>query len=204
MKKLERRIIDISYKRKLSHISSCLNAVKIIDKIYGLMNPDDKFVLSQGHSFLAQAVVLEKKFGLEAEQLSREHGTHPNRNLKEGIWVSTGSLGQGLAIAVGMALADRKRNIYVVSSDGEMAEGMAWEALRIAGEQKLTNLKVTVIANGYSAYGKVDVNLLEKRLNTFYPTKVVRVDLSSYPDFLQDCRGHYVKLDDEKYQEIIK
>ena len=64
MNKLERRIIDISYKRKLSHISSCLNAVGIIDKIYGVMKSKDKFVLSQGHSFLALAVVLEKRFGI--------------------------------------------------------------------------------------------------------------------------------------------
>ena len=204
MGKLERRILDISYKRKLSHISSCLNAVKIIDGIYRVMKPKDKFVLSQGHSFLAQAVVLEKKFGLDADKLSEEHGTHPNRNVKEGIWVSTGSLGQGLAIAVGMALADRKRNIYVVSSDGEMAEGMSWEALRVAGEQKLKNLKVTVIANGYSGYGKIDVNLLERRLNTFYPTSVVRVDMSPYPDFLQGYYGHYAKLDEAKYKEAIK
>jgi len=204
MRKLERRIIDISYKRNLTHISSCLNAVKIIDKIYEAMGPNDKFVLSQGHAFLAQAVVLEKRFGLDAEKLSEEHEAHPSRNVKEGIWVSTGSLGQGLAIAVGMALADKKRNIYVVSSDGEMAEGICWEALRVAGEQKLTNLKVTVIANGYSAYGETDVNLLEKRLNTFHPTEVVRVDTSAYPDFLHDYHGHYVKLDETKYKELIK
>lgn len=203
-KKLERRIIDISYKRKLAHISSCLNAVKIIDKIYDEMKPNDKFVLSQGHSFLAQAVVLEKRLGLDAEKLSEEHGVHPNKNSKEGIWVSTGSLGHGLAIAVGMALADRKKDIYVVVSDGELAEGICWESLRIANEQKLTNLKVTIIANGYSAYGKVDTNVLEKRLDTFFPTTVARIETSSYPDFLQDYHGHYVKLDEKKYQEAIK
>lgn len=204
MGKLERRILDISFKLNLSHISSCLNAVRAIDGIYQVMKPKDKFVLSQGHSFLALAVVLEKRFGLDAEKLSKEHGVHPNRNLKEGIWTSTGSLGQGIAIAVGMALADRSRRIYIVSSDGEMAEGLSWEALRIASEQKLKNLKVIIIANGYSGYGKVDVNLLEKRLNAFFPTSVVRANMSSYPDFLHGYHGHYVKLDDKKYKEAIK
>lgn len=202
-RKLERRIIDISFTRNLSHISSCLNAVSIIDNIYENMRPTDKFILSQGHSFLALAVVLEKRFGLDAYKLSVEHGTHPNKNLDEGIWVSTGSLGQGLAIAVGMALANRKRNIYVVTSDGEMTEGMCWEALRVAQEQKLTNLKVTVISNGYTAYGELDSNLLEKRLNSFFETSFVRIN-TIYPDFMQGSKGHYAKLDEKKYKELIK
>lgn len=201
---LHKRILDISYKRKLTHISSCLQAVDIIDSIYGSMKPQDKFVLSQGHAFLALAVVLEKRRGLDAEKLSKEHGTHPNRNVKGGIWVSTGSLGQGLAIAVGMALADKSRDVYVVSSDGEMAEGMAWEALRVAGEQRLENLRVTVIANSYTGYGKCDVNLLDTRLQMFYPTLVVRTNMFAYPDLLNGISGHYVTLDDKLYKEAIK
>jgi transketolase len=203
MNELEKRIVDISYKRGLTHISSCLGAVNIINQIYEVMKPQDKFVLSQGHAFLALAVVLEKKFGLDAEKLSEEHGTHPNRNVKEGIWVSTGSLGQGIAIAVGMAIADKTRDVYVVSSDGEMAEGMAWEALRVAGEQRLENLRVTVIANGTGGYGKIDTEILDTRLQMFYPTLVVRVNMFAYPDFLQGVGGHYVKLDKEKYEELV-
>lgn len=204
MNSLHKRILDISYKHKLTHISSCLQAVDIIDSIYGTMKPNDKFVLSQGHAFLALAVVLEKRFGLDAEELSIEHGTHPNRNVKEGIHVSTGSLGQGLAIAVGMALADKTRDVYILSSDGEMAEGMAWEALRVAGEQRLENLRVTVICNSYGGYGKIDVNLLDTRLQMFYPTLCVRTNMFAYPDFLQGCEGHYHKLSDADYKEIMK
>lgn len=199
---LEQRIIDISYKKKLSHIGSCLNAVKVIDSIYESMKEGDKFVLSQGHAFLALAVVLEKYKGLDAEKLVDEHGTHPNRNLDEEIFVSTGSLGQGLPIAVGMAIADKEHDVYVVTSDGEMNEGSMWEALRIAGELRLENLKVACIANGYSAMSKVDVDLLDSRMQMFYPSLVIKTDLFKYPDFLQGLNGHYVTMNEEQYKEV--
>jgi transketolase len=166
------------------------------------MKPEDKFVLSSGHAFLALAVVLEKYKKLDAEKLALEHGTHPTRNIEEGIWVSTGSLGQGLPIAVGMALADRKRDVYVVSSDGECAEGSVWEALRIAGEQKLENIKLAVVANGYGGYSKIDVDTLDIRLQLFYPCLVVKTNLFAYPEFLQGINGHYCVLTKEQYEEL--
>ena len=204
MKELKKRILDISYKKKLSHIGSCLNAVGVIESMYSSKKPEDKFVLSYGHAFLALAVVLEKHLGLDAEKLVEEHGTHPNRNVDEDIWVSTGSLGQGLPIAVGMAMADKTKEIYVVCSDGEMAEGSMWEALRIAGEQRLENLNIAVVANGYSAYGKVDVDWLDDRINSFYPSLVVRTNLFEYPDWLQGIKGHYVVMNEDQYKEVTK
>lgn len=202
MTELSKRILDISYKKKLSHIGSCLNAVGTIDRCYESMKEKDKFVLSSGHAFLALAVVLEKRKGLDAEKLVDEHGTHPNRNEEEGIWVSTGSLGQGLPIAVGMALADKTRDIYVVLTDGECAEGSIWEALRIAAELRLENLRIAVVANGYGAYGKIDVDWLDNRLNSFYPTLVVRTNLFDYPEWLQGLDGHYVVMNEEQYREV--
>ena len=85
MNKLERRIIDISYKLKLSHISSCLMAVGIIDEIYKVKAKDDIFILSNGHAGLALYTILEKYEGHNAEKLTLKHGTHPNRDLKDGI-----------------------------------------------------------------------------------------------------------------------
>jgi len=168
------------------------------------MQEGDKFVLSNGHSFLALAVVLEKYKGLDAEKLVDEHGTHPNRSLDEGIWVSTGSLGQGLPIAVGMAIADKEHDVYVVTSDGEMNEGSMWEALRIAGDLRLENMKITVVANGYSAMGKVDADLLDMRLQLFYPTLLLKSYLFEFPEWLQGLEGHYHVMSDEDYQEITK
>lgn len=204
LNELQKRILDISYKKKLSHIGSCLTSLPAIENCYVNMKEGDKFVLSNGHSFLALAVVLEKYKGLDAEVLVDEHGTHPNRNLKEGIYVSTGSLGQGLPIAVGMALADKTHDVYVVTSDGEMAEGSMWEALRIAGELRLENLRITVVANGYSAMGRVDTDLLDSRIQMFYPSLVIKSNLFEFPDWIQGLNGHYCVMTDEQYQEVIK
>jgi len=203
MRELEKRIIDLSYKFKLSHIGSCLSSVHIIDSVYNIKKKNEPFILSNGHAGLALYVVLEKHEGKDAEKLWKKHGTHPNRDLKDGIWCSTGSLGQGLPIAVGMALANRKRNVYVLVSDGEMAEGSCWEALRIAAEFRLENLRINVVGNGYTALGKTDVDLLDLRMQYFYPSLMVKTNLFAFPESLQGLWGHYRVLDKKQYKEII-
>ena len=202
MNTLERRIIDISYKHGLTHIGSCLTSVNVIDKIYQVKKKDDPFILSNGHAALALYVVLEKWEGKDAEKLWEKHGTHPNRDLKDGIYCSTGSLGMGITVAVGMALADRKSKVYVLMSDGECAEGAVWEALQVAAKQRLENLNIAVVCNGYSAYGRVDVDDLDTRLNAFYPTLCFRTNLFNLPDFMQGFNGHYLKLNKRQYQEL--
>jgi len=203
LNKLEKEVLDISYENKSSHIGSCLCAVVLIDKLYKIKKKNEPFILSNGHAFLALAVILEKYEKQNARELVKEHGTHPTRNLKEGIYCSTGSLGQGLPIAVGMALANRKRNVYVMISDGECAEGSIWEALRIASELRLENLRVEVVANGYSAYGKIDVEWLDTRLVYFYPVLTLKVQSYMYkwPDWLQGINAHYVVMDEKMYKE---
>ena len=201
---LEKRILEISYKNKSAHLGSCLTVVGIIDKIYKHKKPQDKFILSNGHAFVALAVVLEKYEGRNAEELVKRHGTHPTKNIKDGIWCSTGSLGMGITVAVGMAIADRSKNIYVMISDGELSEGACWEALRIAGDQKLKNLKVFVNANGYSTFGKINTKLLNTQVQSFFPSKVVETNTFKYPVWLQGVPAHYVVVDDKKYKEVVK
>jgi transketolase len=202
LSKLERRIVDISYKKNLAHLSSCLTAVRLIDQIYQVKKDDESFVLDNGHAGLALYVILEKFWFSDAEKLFDKHGVHPNRDKEDRIDVSTGSLGQGLPIAVGMAIADRKKNVYVLTSDGAMSEGSNWEALRIAGELQLENLRVFVNANGYSAYKKVDADLLEARIRYFYPSIVMQTNLFDFPEWLQGIDGHYVTLDEKKYKQL--
>lgn len=204
LNKLEKRCIELTYNNHATHLGSVLTAVGLIDKIYLVKKPEDKFVLSCGHAFLAHAVVLEKNGKGNAEDLVKRHGTHPNRDVLSGIWVSTGSLGQGLPIAVGMAIARPDIDIYVLVSDGEMAEGSNYEALRIAGELRLENLKVMVNANGYSGIGKTDVDMLEARIQLFYPSVVVRTDLFKYPDWLQGVKAHYLALNEEQFKELME
>ena len=200
MNALEKRIVSISYEQGLSHIGSCLGAVNIIDEIYKIKKPDEKFVLSCGHAHLAHLVVREK---YEHIKIGKIHDIHCNK--KDGCDVSTGSLGMGISIAVGLALADRNKNTYVLCSDGEMAEGVVWEALRIADEQGLDNLKIYVNANGYGAYGKVDLCLLEARINLFNPkVKFVRTHLPKVSFITDQQEWHYRLFTKENYEEMKK
>jgi len=204
MGKLERRILDLSFKYKLSHIGSCLSVVSTLDKIYSIKKKDQPFILSNGHSALALYVILEKYEGQDAEKLFLKHGIHPNRDEKDGIWASGGSLGHGIGIAVGMALANPQRRVYVTISDGECAEGSLWEALAIARKFQIENLNIALIANGYGAYDKVDIEDLDMRINSFYPTMLIRTNMFAYPDFIQGQEAHYHVLTDEEYKEVIK
>lgn len=202
MTKLEERVLDISYKKGLSHIGSCLTSVGLIDKIYLAKKGNDKFVLANGHAGLALYVILEKFEKKDAEALFEKHGVHPNRDVENGIWVSSGSLGQALPIAVGMAIADKTRDIFVLTSDGDMAEGSNWEALRIAAELRLENLKIMVNANGYSAYKKVDSEWLDLRMQYFYPSLLMQTNLYEWPEYLQGLAGHYTVLSEDQYKEL--
>jgi transketolase len=165
-RRLRLRILELSHEARVSHLGSCLSVVDIIAAIYRVKTPDEKFVLSAGHSGVALYAVLEHHRLMRGPSLHDLH-VHPDRNPALGIDVSSGSLGQGLPIALGIALADRSRNVWVVSSDGEMAVGSMWEAFRIASEQKLHNLKLCINANGFGAYGPVVIGPLAARIEAF-------------------------------------
>ena len=90
---LKKRILDIAYKNKLSHLGSYLSSVDIIDEIYNKKSLEDIFILSSGHAALAMYVVIEKYTGIDAEKLFKKHGGHPHRDESNGIFCSTGSLG---------------------------------------------------------------------------------------------------------------
>ena len=202
LNKLELRILEIAYKKKLSHLSSCLTACRLIDNIYKVKKENEPFILANGHAALALYVVLEKTYFKNAEELFDKHGVHPTRDEQDKIWCSTGSLGQGLPIAVGMALADRSTNVYCLTSDGDMAEGSNWEALRIAGELQLENLRITCNANGTTAYGRIDPDLLDMRMQYFYPSLVLKTNLFDQPDWIQGIDGHYHVMSEGDYKEI--
>lgn len=157
--------MQISREHKLSHLGSCLTALPIIEEIYETKKPEEKFVLSAGHAHLAHLVVKESH-GLisqaETERLLQEYGIHCDT--KAGCDVSTGSLGLGLPVAVGMAMADKSKDVYCLVSDGEMAEGSIWEALEVVRKYKVTNLKLYVNANGWSAYDKTNLPILRQKL----------------------------------------
>ena len=201
--KLKKRILEIAYKHKLSHLGSYLSAVGIINEIYKSKQPEDIFILSSGHAALALYVVLEKYEGKNAEELFLKHGGHPHRDEANGIYCSTGSLGLGITVAVGRALVDKDRKVHVLISDGESAEGSVWESLRFIQENNLTNIEVYVYVNGYAAYDKVDIKYLADRLKAFLPSINIRyTDVNQYP-FLRGLNAHYHVMSEEDYKSTL-
>jgi transketolase len=226
-KEIRQRLLKILYTAKSSHIGSCLSVIDLIDSIYAVKKRGEKFILSNGHAAAALYIILEKYKYLKKPDLKRL-GFHPNRNNKYGIDVSTGSLGQGLPIAVGMALANRRKNVYCIISDGECAEGSIWESLRIVHDLRIYNLKIVVAVNGWGSYDPISPKDLQRRLKGF-GFRVVPVDGHRTPDiiaalkakntapviffartsseqlpFLKGIDAHYRIMDNHDYESAIK
>lgn len=200
--KLKKRILDIAYENKLSHLGSYLSAVDIIDKIYSKKHKDDIFILSSGHAALALYVVIEKYEGKDAEKLFKLYGGHPHRAEKDGIYCSTGSLGTGITIAVGRAIANSKRKVHVLISDGECAEGSVWESLRFIKEHSVDNIEIHVNINGYAAYDKVDSEYLTNRLKSFLPNINLHFTTVNQLPFLKGLNAHYHIMSEKDYKSI--
>jgi len=202
MNDVEQRIIDISYKEKIGHLSSNLNAVNIIEEIYKNRQPNEPFILSSGHAALAWYVVLEKYLGKDAEHLFHKHGVHPHRNIEDGLPCSSGSLGMGLTVACGYALADRSRRVHCLISDGECGEGSIWEALRFIYEAKLVNLEVYVNVNGMIAYDFIDKEYIMNRLRAFLPRINIRETAPPDWSFAKGILTHYYVLKPEDLDQL--
>lgn len=160
-------ILKLAHEANHSHIGSCLSSVDLIDAVYKTKKNDEKFILSNGHAGMALYIVLQKYGKIKDANVIKDFYIHPNRNIASEIHVSTGSLGQGLPIALGMAFANRNKDIYCLISDGECAEGSIWETLRIATDKKVYNLKIILDANGWGGYDPVESETLKRRLEAF-------------------------------------
>jgi transketolase len=203
MNKLARRIVDITYQERLSHLSSTLSAAPILEVIYGQRRDDEVVILSNGHAGLALYCVLEEKYGIDPVAMLHKHGIHPGRDLDNHLYCSTGSLGSGLPIAVGHALATPNKKVYCMISDGECAEGSIWESLRFIHEHKLDNLEVYANINGLGAYDAINTSYLVQRLQCFLPGIHIRLSKPYSWSFAKDLLTHYYVLNEENYQEII-
>ncbi len=203
LRRLARQILDISFRHKLGHLGSCLTALPILYDIYQTKRPHDKVILSAGHSGLALYVVLEH-FGLipDAEARLLADGIHPTRG--PGVDVSTGSLGQGITVGVGMALARPDIDIHVVSTDGEVAEGSWWESVYFIWRRRLygqlPNIHVYLNDNGYSA---LDATIGLDTLLKPFPVTVVKTAYYT-PDlpWFTGLAQHYQVITEDQYKEL--
>jgi transketolase len=140
------------------HDSASHSTLDVLWVLYDrVLGPGDRFLLSKGHGPTALYAVLAAKgfipvgvlatFGAFESPL----GNHPDRVLVPGVEISSGSLGHGLPIAVGRALAGPR--VFVLVGDGELDEGSNWEAVQYAGRIGLENLTAVAIDNASSTYG---------------------------------------------------
>ena len=174
--KVRRWVVEGVYSAKSGHPGGSLSCTDIITYLYNAemrvdpkdpKNPDrDRFVLSKGHCAPALYSVLGLKGYFDVNEMKnlRNIGSflqgHPCLTETPGVDMSTGSLGQGVSSAVGMALAakvdNKDYNVFTVLGDGEMQEGQVWEALMSAAHYKLDNLCAFLDKNGLQIDGKVD------------------------------------------------
>lgn len=170
---IRRGIIEGTYNAKAGHPGGSLSAADVIAYLYGRQmkydakNPKDpnrdRFVLSKGHAApaLYSALAYKEFFPVEDLKTLRHIGSylqgHPNMNTVPGIDMSTGSLGQGISAACGMAkgakMLGKDIKVYTLLGDGEIEEGQVWEAMMFASQYGLDNLCVMIDVNGLQIDG---------------------------------------------------
>lgn len=171
---IRKSIVEMVYHSKSGHPGGSLSIVDILNYLYFKeMNVDpstskdpnrDRFVLSKGHAApalyatLAERGFFDKELLPTLRQLNSPLQGHPDSKKVPGVDVSTGSLGQGFSNAVGLAIGakldDSPARIYTILGDGELQEGLVWEAVMAAAHYQLDNLVVIVDNNGLQIDGK--------------------------------------------------
>jgi transketolase len=186
---LRKRVLEIIYQSKASHIGSSFSVIEILSAVYRNIDISkikdkrddrDRVVLSKGHSAAALYVILNHFGLLSDEQLATYykngsilsgHASHFIPHVEH----STGALGHGLSVAVGIGIGlkskDLDSRVYVIVGDGELNEGSNWEALLLAGHLKLDNLCVLVDLNGLGGIGDINCycsfDSLESKFESF-------------------------------------
>ncbi len=182
---IRRTIIDQSYRAGVGHIGSALSIADLVAAVIGTAQLDpgperDRIVLSKGHAALALYAGLDQVGRLEDGAIGTycDDGTllavHPESTLG-GIDFCTGSLGQGLSLGAGAALAAKRqgseRRVFVILSDAELNEGSTWEAVMFAAQHELDNLTLLIDLNGQQALGYtpdvIDLGAVEDKLALF-------------------------------------
>ncbi len=176
-KQLRRDIVRSTTEAGSGHPSTSLSMVEIITVLYfgGVLHYDpqqphhperDRFILSKGHgapglySVLAEAGYFPTEDLMTLRKMGSPLEGHPNMRRLAGVESSTGSLGQGLSLGIGHALAarldERDFRTYVMTGDGEVEQGQVWEAAMYAGNHDLDNLTLIVDHNGFQQTDAVD------------------------------------------------
>lgn len=164
---IQLRFLKMYFQAGAGHVGAALSCAEILTFLrFHWMKPEDEFLLSKGHAAAALYSVLAESHQIEEETLATfyQDGTwlaaHPSPHSVPGIRFATGSLGHGLSLCAGLALANqlakKPGDVFCVSSDGELNEGSVWEALLFASHHKLHNLKLLVDRNQIQGFGRTE------------------------------------------------
>lgn len=213
VKELKKDILTMAYYGHGAHISSSLSIAEIITVLYwDILNIKsnnsqfknrDRFILSKGHAASSLFAVLSQRGFFSKSALktygkdNNIFGVHPE-HIVPGVEFSTGSLGHGLSVGCGMALAckldKQKYKVYVLISDAELQEGSIWESAMFASHHKLDNLYVFVDYNRVQAFGKTNevTNLepLNKKWSSF-GWNVNKINGHDIKKLQKACRSKY-------------
>ena len=199
--KVRMGIVTATHAAKSGHPGGSLSAADLFTYLYFRelnVRPEDpawedrdRFVLSKGHTApgLYAALALRGFFPTEELETLRHIGSrlqgHPNMNETPGVDMSTGSLGQGISTAAGMALAAKKQGktlrVYSLLGDGEIQEGQVWEAMMFAHQYKLDNLCLIIDNNGLQIDGRIE------QVMSPYP---IADKLRAFGLFVEEIDGH--------------
>jgi transketolase len=186
------RLITMHYQANCGHLGGSLSCIDALIILYhSIIRPEDRFILSKGHSAGALYVTLwslGKLSDSDLETFSKDNTLLPGHPSGVGIpdlLFSTGSLGHGPSLSAGLALAAKYKNsgrhIYCLCSDGEWQEGSCWEALAFSVHHQLNNLTIIIDQNGLQGFGKTEDIISCSDLTP---------RISSFGVHVQRCDGH--------------
>lgn len=197
--RIRKKILELSKNVPALHLGGSFSSVELIERVFfGYMKKKDKFILSKGHAGILLYVVLFLKGKISNKQLNLyckkngKLGVHPDFN-NFGIAASTGSLGHGLGIAAGMALAEKNRKIIVLLSDGELQEGSTWETVLFISSRNLKNLIIIVDNNNLQSSTKTS-----DTHPSLYP---IENKFISFGWDVESCDGHNSKQIEKKLKK---
>jgi len=175
-KEIRRMILETSYNAQAGHMPSAMSIVEIVYTIYKDIREEDVFILSKGHGCLALYSVFAKMGIIPKEELNTfckydsRLGGHPHSGKMKEIYSSSGSLGHGLPMAVGVALAKKISNcpgrVFCLIGDGESNEGTIWESFLLANNLNLDNL-VCLVDDNNSQIRSLPMEAIEKKIEQF-------------------------------------
>lgn len=209
---IKKDVLNASYEAKACHIGSALSCVDILVRLFysNIISKSDVFLFGKASGVATYYTILADRGYFPKEKLTFYLRNYPLPSTDvPGVVHSFGSLGHGLSVACGMALADRNKKVFILLSDGECQEGSTLEAVSFARQHKLDNLFVFIDNNKNQALGKTDdimnmdeiFNFMKKSLPNCEILDTVKGD---GVDFMENSADwHYKNLDKEKLEKAL-